>query len=65
MALKKHYHHQTKRWEMARLLVLVLPPLGILAFTEAMSIGLLVLENKGENWKLTLLGLLAFKICPL
>ena len=38
--------------------MLVLPP-GILAFTEAMSSGLLELANKGEREKLVLLGLLA------
>ena len=38
--------------------MLVRPPPGILALTEAMSL-VLALENKGESWKLVSLGLLA------
>ena len=69
------------KWEMARLLelkvivgvlvalaakvMLVRPPPGILALTEAMSVGLLELENKGDREKFALLGEFAMNICPL
>ena len=50
---------------LAAKVMLVLPPPGILAFTEAVSLGLLELENKGDREKLTSLGLLASKMLPL
>ena len=34
---------------------------AVLVLTDSMSVGLLVLENKGERERLTLLGLLASK----
>ena len=45
---------------LAAKVMLVRPPPGILALTEAMSSGL-ELENKGDRETLTLLGLLASK----
>ena len=51
---------------LAAKVMLVRPPPGILALTEAMSMVLvLVLENKEESWKLLSLGALALKRFPL
>ncbi len=49
---------------LAAKVMLVLPPPGILAFTEAMSLELEP-ENKGERETLTRLGPLAWKMFPL
>ena len=49
---------------LAAKVMLVLPPPGIRAFTEAMSLAL-ELENKEESWKTWSLGLLASKMLPL
>ena len=49
---------------LAAKVMLVLPPLGIQAFTEAMSL-VSDLENKGEREKLVLLGRLVLKMFPL
>ena len=50
---------------LAAKVMLVLPPPGILALTEAVSLGLLELENKGERERFALLGEFAMNICPL
>ena len=49
---------------LAAKVMFVLPPLGIRAATDLMSL-VLELENKGEREKLTSLGLLASKMLPL
>ena len=49
---------------LAAKVMLVRPPPGILAFTEAMSL-VLELENKGERERFALLGEFAMNICPL
>ena len=49
---------------LAAKVMLVRPPPGILALTEAMSL-VLELENKGERERFALLGEFAMNICPL
>ncbi len=49
---------------LAAKVMLVRPPPGIRALTEAMS-SVLELENRGESDRFALLGELAMNICPL